>query len=195
MGGGWVAGLRPEESLDVRESTWLKARCWLGPAFAAKARYARPCGRCPSQINIGCQLKAFLGWVLAESGVPTRPRSVHGSKAGRNQAGCWGCGKCRPYAKMLRHFCTGAWITKARLGSLVTHTSHSPGGDDPEIDSLLMGGCRPPSPPPGNELEGWGLRPGLGPKNMANPYAKENTKTSAKTGVLVQVSGVSVSKT
>ena len=38
MGGSLVAGLRPEASWSVSESTWLKAKCWLGPAFAAKVK-------------------------------------------------------------------------------------------------------------------------------------------------------------
>jgi hypothetical protein len=31
MGGSLVAGLRPEQTLSMSESTWLKAKCWLGP--------------------------------------------------------------------------------------------------------------------------------------------------------------------
>ncbi len=38
MGGSLVAGLRPEQTLSMSESTWLKAKCWLGPAFAAKVK-------------------------------------------------------------------------------------------------------------------------------------------------------------
>ena len=59
MGGSLVAGLRPEQTLSMSESTWLKAKCWLGPAFAAKV-YERG----PSQINIGCQAIAFF-WLSA----------------------------------------------------------------------------------------------------------------------------------
>lgn len=38
MGDSLVAGLRPEQTLSMGESTWLKAKCWLGPAFAAKVK-------------------------------------------------------------------------------------------------------------------------------------------------------------
>ena len=31
MGGSLVADLRPEQTFSMGESTWLKARCWLGP--------------------------------------------------------------------------------------------------------------------------------------------------------------------
>ena len=42
MGGSLVAGLRPEHTLSMSQRTWLKAKCWLGPAFAAKVNERGP---------------------------------------------------------------------------------------------------------------------------------------------------------
>ena len=68
MGGSLVAGLRPEQTLSMGESTWLKAKCWLGPAFAAKVNE-----RGPSQINIGCQAIAFLAECQLKAECPPGP--------------------------------------------------------------------------------------------------------------------------
>ena len=89
MGGSLVAGLRPEQTLSMSESTWLKAKCWLGPAFAAKV-YERG----PSQINIGCQAKAFNG-LSATRKLSATPAPGLRPGGRRNQDGC--CGGAKPH--------------------------------------------------------------------------------------------------
>ena len=161
-----MAGLRPEESLGVGGRTWLKVERWLGPAFEPKV-YERG----PSRINIGCQAIAFFWLSATTKAERPAPRCVQ-PKAGWLVAGCWGCGKCRAYGKMPRHFSTGTWITSEPERASYPHFPQ-PRRRRPRDRFSFMGGCRPPNPPLAMKQKK-GLRPTLVPRTKLTRTLKKH---------------------